>query len=66
MNNLKEKYKIKSEYLFTKPKISIFDGRKLTGKVESTYVRGKLIYDRGEIIGKQGSGKMLTPNIEDS
>jgi allantoinase len=62
--NLKENYQIRNEDLFTKLKISIFDGQKIHGKLESTFVRGNLVYDKGEIIGKEGTGKILTPNKE--
>ncbi len=35
-----------------------FEGMELTGKVASTYLRGRLIYDRGKVLGAP-SGRYL-------
>jgi dihydroorotase-like cyclic amidohydrolase len=57
--DMNKNYKLANENLFTRPKITIFDGRKLTGRIEKTLVRGKLIFDNGAIISKQGTGNFL-------
>jgi dihydroorotase-like cyclic amidohydrolase len=45
--------------MFTKQKITIFDGWKLKGKIEKTFVRGEIIYDEGEFLVHQGYGKFI-------
>ena len=37
---------------------SVFEGQELTATVEQTFLRGKLIYDKGEIVGK-ATGRYL-------
>ncbi|MHA2176523.1 MAG: dihydroorotase [Candidatus Hodarchaeales archaeon] len=59
--DLKEEYNLKNEDLFTHPKISIFHGKKLKGRVEKTLVRGKVVYNEGDILVTQGTGKFLSP-----
>ncbi len=59
--DLKKKYQLKNENLFANPKISIFHGRELRGKVEKTLVRGNIVYDQGVILERRGTGKLLTP-----
>ena len=36
-----------------------FEGMDLTGKVESTYLRGELVYDAGNVVGP-ARGKYLS------
>ncbi|MBS1881725.1 MAG: TatD family hydrolase [Actinobacteria bacterium] len=38
---------------------SPFDGVELAGRVEATYVRGRLAYRDGEVVGEPGSGRWL-------
>ena len=38
-----------------------FEGQELTGQVVSTYLRGKLIYDKGRIIGEPGGRYLHRP-----
>lgn len=49
----------KSDDLFYKNKHSPYIGRTFKGKVEKTFVRGKLVYQDGKIIAEPGYGKAL-------
>ena len=39
-----------------------FEGMELTGKVKSTYLRGKLIYENGQIVGDAGGRYLRRPS----
>ena len=41
-----------------------FEGQELRGKVKQTYLRGTLIYDRGNIVG-QPTGRYLNRSIRE-
>ncbi|MFX1512826.1 MAG: dihydroorotase family protein [Promethearchaeota archaeon] len=58
--DMQEEYTLRNEDLFTLPKITVFNGRRLKGRVVKTLVRGKLIYDEGEILGREGYGKSIS------
>jgi dihydroorotase-like cyclic amidohydrolase len=47
--------------MFTKSKITVFDGMKIKGKIEKTIVRGKLVFDNGSFKVKNGFGEYITP-----
>ncbi len=57
--DLKKKYILQNEDLFTKPKVSIFHGREFKGKIEKTLVRGRVVFDKGNFDANEGSGKFL-------
>ncbi|UCG02899.1 MAG: dihydroorotase [Candidatus Heimdallarchaeota archaeon] len=59
--DMRKEYTLKSEELFTKPKVTVFDGMKLKGAIEKTFVRGNLVYDTGSFHVDQGYGRFLTP-----
>lgn len=59
--DMQKEYTLKSEGLFTKPKVTIFEGMKLKGAIEKTFVRGKLVYDTGTFHVEQGYGEFITP-----
>lgn len=59
--NMRKKYTMKNSDLFTRPKITVFDGMSLQGKIEKTLVRGELVYNNGEFISKKGSGQFILP-----
>ncbi|UCE14174.1 MAG: dihydroorotase [Candidatus Heimdallarchaeota archaeon] len=59
--DMRKEYTLKSEELFTKPKITIFDGRKLQGKIEKTLVRGNIVFNNGEFFVAKGYGEFITP-----
>jgi allantoinase len=52
--------KIEGESLLSKGRITPFDGMTLAGKVASTYVRGRLVYDGQKIAIEPGYGRFLT------
>ncbi len=59
--DMHKEYILKNENLFTKPKISVFNGKKLKGAIEKTLVRGKVVYDGGEFHVEKGYGEFVTP-----
>jgi allantoinase len=59
--DMKKKYIIRNENMFSKPKITVFDGMVLQGAIEKTIVRGAVVYDNGEILGEKGYGRFVTP-----
>ena len=38
-----------------------YDGRSVSARIETTFVRGEAVYDRGEVIGKPGQGQIAIP-----
>ncbi len=36
-----------------------YEGLELTGRVESTFVRGKVVVENGEFVGQQGAGRFI-------
>jgi dihydroorotase (multifunctional complex type) len=54
--------KIDAQSLHSKQKISPFDGKKVKGKPILTIVRGSIVMEDGEIIGKPGNGKFISSN----
>ncbi len=50
--DLKEEWKVKPEEFYTKAKWSPWEGRKLKGKVRMTLLRGEVVMEDDEIIGK--------------
>ena len=60
MVDMKKKYTIKNENMFTKPGITVFDGMEVQGAVEKTLVRGTVVYDNGEFCVEKGYGEFLT------
>jgi allantoinase len=59
--DMNKEYILKNENLFTKPKVTIFNGRKLRGKIEKTLVRGNVVYDSGDFHVDKGYGEFITP-----
>lgn len=43
----------------------VWHGHPLTGSVVTTFVRGKAVYDRGEIVGSSGYGQMVRPGVSE-
>lgn len=58
--DMQKEYTLKNEDLFTKSKITIFDGIKLQGKIEKTMIRGNIVYDNGEFLVEKGYGELIT------
>ncbi|MFX0183382.1 MAG: dihydroorotase family protein [Candidatus Hodarchaeota archaeon] len=59
--NMRSKYVLKNADIFTKPKITIFDGMNLQGKIETTLVRGQIVYENGEFPVENGFGQFINP-----
>ncbi|MFX0173099.1 MAG: dihydroorotase family protein [Candidatus Hodarchaeota archaeon] len=59
--NMGNKYVLKNADLFTKPKITIFDGMSLQGKIDTAIVRGQIVYENGEFLVESGFGQLITP-----
>jgi dihydropyrimidinase/allantoinase len=59
--DMKKEYTLKNEEMYTKPKITVFDGMKIRGVVEKTIVRGTIIYDSGEFCTEKGHGIFIRP-----
>jgi dihydroorotase len=57
--DLKRKYKIDASKSQSKAKFSPFDGKQVEGKPVKTFVKGRLVMDEGEIVGRQGSGEII-------
>ncbi len=67
----KADYKISNDKSKSKCGWILYDGMKTKGELKMTFLRGKMIMQNGEIIGKQGYGTFvtrqeLTPNIRGS
>ncbi len=54
-------FKIKGEELHTIQKITPYEGMSGKGMPTMTFVRGELVYEKGEIIGKPGYGEFQRP-----
>jgi allantoinase len=54
-----ESFTVDAAQLHQKHKITPYHGRKLTGRVHATYLRGQLIYANGQTVGKP-SGRLLS------
>ncbi|OGK13223.1 hypothetical protein A2861_02885 [Candidatus Roizmanbacteria bacterium RIFCSPHIGHO2_01_FULL_38_15] len=48
--DVKNSWKVKREELFTKLKWSAYDGMKLIGRPQATFLRGELVYENGKIL----------------
>jgi dihydroorotase len=57
--DVKKKSRIDSSKFLSKAKFSPFDGFPVRGGVVSTIVGGTLVYNNGELWGKEGSGAVL-------
>ena len=54
-----KKWVVDENKLFTKAKFTPYNNWQLTGKVEKVFIRGKKVFEKGEILTKEGSGKIL-------
>ena len=63
--DLDQVWTLNADQLFSRNQHSAYVGRTFKGKVLKTFVRGKLVYDNGEIVAEPGYGQLLlreTPN----
>jgi dihydroorotase len=58
----KKKWKIRGEELHGKTKFTPFEGWEVIGKPFMTILRGEVIFEGGEICGKQGFGRFIPRN----
>lgn len=59
--DMQKEYTLRSERMHTKPKITVFDGKKIRGAIEKTLVRGNVVFDSGEFYEEKGYGEFITP-----
>lgn len=59
-----EEYEIKNEDLKTKCGWSPFAGRKVQGKVKTVFIRGKKVFEDGQILVNPGFGKIIHPTLD--
>ncbi|MHA1447159.1 MAG: dihydroorotase [Candidatus Heimdallarchaeaceae archaeon] len=59
--DMNKEYSLKNEEMFTKQKVTIFDGWNLKGKITQTIVRGIIVYDENQFAVKGGYGQFITP-----
>ncbi len=52
-------FELKNEDLLTKCKWTPFAGKKVYGKVEKVTLRGKVAFEKGKVLTKPGSGKII-------
>lgn len=57
-----ETWTLKPEHLLTRNRHSAYLGCEFQGRVLETYVRGKRVYERGEITVEPGWGRWVKPN----
>ncbi len=57
--DIKREHKIDSSKFYSKAKFSPFDGWTVKGKPVKTFVNGRLVMDRGEIVAKPGTGQII-------
>jgi dihydroorotase len=57
--DMDKKGRVEADEFYSKAKYSPFEGRKVKGEIEKVILRGRIMYEEGEIIGKRGYGKPL-------
>ena len=60
--DMDQEYVFKAEDMHSKIKMSPYDGMHFKGRVVKTFLRGKVVYDNGEIIGEP-MGRMVRPKL---
>jgi len=55
----KRKSVIRGDDLYTKSKITMFEGRETRGMPVATFVRGTLVMEEGEVVGRPGYGRFV-------
>jgi len=58
--DLNKKWVVSNKDLKTKCGWSLFNGKKMTGKVIRVFIRGKKVFENGQILVKKGFGKLLS------
>jgi len=58
------RWEIKGKNLHGKTKFSPFENKEVIGKPFLTLVRGKIVFEEGEIVGRRGHGKFVARNTQ--
>lgn len=56
----KKKWKIRGERLHGKTRFTPFEGYEVMGKPLLTFVRGEIVFEDGEVVGKPGYGRFVS------
>ncbi|MGC1121818.1 MAG: dihydroorotase [Candidatus Methanofastidiosia archaeon] len=59
--NPRAQYTLTNQSIISKPNLTIFNGRTLTGTIQTTILRGSIIYHDGTLTQKEGYGEFVTP-----
>jgi dihydroorotase len=57
--DMHKEHRIDASKFYSKAKYSPFDGYRVKGRPERTYVNGQLVMEDGEIVAKPGSGQVI-------
>lgn len=60
-----ETYTITADNNHSRADFSIYEGHKVTGRVQKTFVRGELVADDGQIVADPGHGQVLDRAVPD-
>ena len=60
--DMNKEWTIDSDKIYMKTHLNAYHGRKLKGKVTHTIVRGNVIMENGDVIGKPGFGQFILPD----
>jgi allantoinase len=56
----KDRTVVRGEALFSKGKLTPFEGMEFRGRIQNTFLRGALVYSLGKgVVGKKGGGKLI-------
>lgn len=55
----KKKWRVEGKNLHSQSGWTMFEGIQVTGKVNTTFVRGKRVFVEGEVLGEKGFGKWI-------
>jgi allantoinase len=61
--NPRAQYTLTNQSIISKPRLTIFNGRTLTGTIQTTILRGSIIYNDGTFTQKEGYGEFVTPKL---
>ncbi len=61
--DMKQRMKVSLEKLHTRSEFTLYEGWELAGWPTHTIVRGNVVYQEGEIVGKPGFGKYIPRRV---
>jgi dihydroorotase len=61
--DLEREFEVHDEDVLSKIGYTPYAGRHLTGAIESTIVRGRVVYENGTVVGRPGWGRQARPSI---